>query len=348
MTDLTERDQRVLEAVVNDHIQSGEPVGSRTVSKRYGLKVSSATVRNIMADLEEMGYLYQPHTSAGRIPTEKGLRLYLDSLMKSKAIEEHERALIRKALVETQRDLKELLHRTTQLLSGLCRQAAVVLWPKLSLTRLKHIEFIRLRPNQIMVIVIAKTGLVQHTVMEWEEDIGQDELDKYGRYLNELFADVPLGEVKERILQELHQEKVLFDQLLSRALNLTSQVFQDAFNSSDVYIEGRTNLLNNPEFADVERMRRVLDAFEDKSRIIRLLDMTLQMSRGVHIILGPESELRELNEISLISSQYTRGGTPLGVVGVMGPMRMDYSRIIPIVEFTADLLGQLLEEHEGR
>lgn len=344
MSELTNRDERVLEAVVTDYIETGEPVGSRTISRRYGLKVSSATIRNVMSDLEEMGFLFQPHTSAGRVPTEKGLRFYLDSIMKFKALEVEERDLIRQAFQNTQTDVKDLLRRTSSILSKFCRQAGVVLWPRLSVARLKHIEFIRLRSHQIMVLLVSKSGLVHHHLLDWMEDIPQDELDKYGRYLNELLEDVPLGDVKQRILEEMRKEKVLFDQLYSRALQIIRRFFQSAMENSDVYIEGKTNLLNNPEFSDVERMRRLLEAFEDKSRIIHLLDTTLRSSKGLQIILGSESELRELKEISLVSSPYRRGDTLLGVLGVIGPTRMDYSRIIPVVEFTATLLSELLEE----
>lgn len=346
MNELNARDQLVLEAVVTDYIQSGEPVGSRTISKRYGIQVSSATIRNVMADLEEMGFLQQPHTSAGRIPTEKGLRYYLDSIMQFKVLENRERALIRSALLETQGDARELLQRTSQILSRLCQQAGVVLWPRLEASLFKRIEFIRLRRRQLMVILVSKTGLVHNRTLELEDDIRQEELDKYSRYVNDLLQDLHLGEVKERIVEEMKKEKVLFDELYSRALEITQRAFQSTFDSADVYIEGQTNLLNNPEFADLTRLRRLLEAFEDKTRIIRLLDMTLHKTRGSHIILGPESNLEELQEISLISSPYRRGNTLLGVLGVIGPLRMDYSRIIPVVEFTAGLLSQLLEEPE--
>jgi heat-inducible transcriptional repressor len=346
VSELNTRDQLVLEAVVTDYIESGEPVGSRTISKRYGIQVSSATIRNVMADLEEMGFLQQPHTSAGRIPTEKGLRFYLDSIIQFKALQDQERALIRDALQESGGDARELLQRTSQILSRFCWQAGVVLWPRLEATRFKRIEFIRLRRRHLMVILVSKTGLVHNRVLDLEVDIQQEELDKYSRYVNELLQDLHLGEVKARIVEELKKEKVLFDEIYSRALEITQQAFQSTFDNVDVYIEGQTNLLNSPEFADVTRLRRLLGAFEDKTRIIRLLDMTLNKSRGSRIILGPESNLEELQEISLISSPYKRGNTLLGVLGVIGPLRMDYSRIIPVVEFTAGLLSQLLDEPE--
>ena len=343
MSKLNQRDQTVLEAVITDYIETGEPVGSRTISKRSGMNISPATIRNVMADLEEMGLLQQPHTSAGRVPTAKGLRFYLDSIMQSKQLERQERALIRQALQFPQQDVKELLHQTSKLLSEFCQQAGVVLWPKLTVMRFKHIEFIRLSSTQIMVILISKSGLIHQTYIHWEEKADQEELDKFGRYIDELLQDVPLGKVKERVLEEMRSERVLFDQLISRALEMTHKAVQTTLENSDVYIEGQSHLFNNPEFADVQRMRRVLQTFEDKSRIIRLLDMTLRMSTGVQIIFGSDSELQGMQEMSLISSPYGRGDTPLGVLGVIGPLRMDYSRIIPVVEFTANLLTHLLE-----
>jgi len=342
--ELSERDQKVLEAVITDYIQTGEPVGSRTISKRYGLRVSSATIRNIMADLEELGLLYQPHTSAGRFPTEKGLRIYLDSIMHLQELANEQRTLIRKAYQQTTGNICETLHQTCRVLSQFCKQVGVVLWPRLSVSRFKHIEFIRLRRGQILVILIAKSGLVQHNLLLWDEDSSQDELDKYSRYLNELLHDLPLGEVKKRILEEMEKEKVLFDQLLSRALEISQEVFKSSLKESNLYIEGQVNLLNSAEFADVERMRGILEAFEDKSRVIRLLDMAFESSSGAHVTLGPESEWKELDQVSIISSPYRRGEVVLGVLGVIGPLRMDYSRIVPIVEYTAQLLSQQLEE----
>ncbi len=343
MIKLTQRDQIVLEAVITDYIETGEPVGSRTISKGGTMNVSPATIRNVMADLEELGLLFQPHTSAGRIPTVRGLRLYLDSIMRSRQLERKEREFIREALRTHPKDLNELLHRTSRILSQYCRQAGVVLWPKLNVTRFKHIEFIRVGPHHVMVILISKAGLIHQTYIEWAGEITQDELDKFGYYVNELLDDLPLSKVRERIVEEMRSEKALFDKLFSSALKFAQQAFQDTIEDSEIYIEGQTNLFDNPEFADVAMMRRILHTFEDKSRIIRLLDMTLKASSGIQIILGTENDLEELQEMSVISSPYGRGSNPLGALGVIGPLRMDYSRIIPVVEFTAKLLSQILE-----
>lgn len=349
MIELTQRDQIVLEAIINDYIETGEPVGSRTISKRGAMGVSPATIRNVMADLEEMGLLHQPHTSAGRIPTVKGLRLYLDSIMRSRQLGGPEKERIRVALHNRPLDMTELLRSTSRLLSQYCRQAGVVLWPKLSIASFQHIEFLRLGPFDIMVILISKAGLIHQTHIETKEEVTQAELDKYSLYINELLRNVPLSRVKERIREEMESEKALFDRLFSRALQMANRAIQFAIEDSEIYIEGKANLLDNPEFAHVEQMRRILEAFEDKGKMVRLLDETLKASSGIQIILGTEGELmRELEEMSLVSAPVRQGDTPLGVLGVLGPLRMDYSRIIPIVEFTAQFLSQILEFPDAR
>lgn len=347
MNDLSERDQRVLDAVISGYLKSGDPVGSRTVSKNYGGKVSSATIRNVMADLEEMGLLQQPHTSAGRVPTDRGLRLYLDSIIQLEQIDQQQQLLIRRAYEQTSGDIEDLLRRTSRVLSMFCRQAGVVLWPKSEATLFKHIEFIRLTPRQIMVILISKSGLVQHSLIDWDDVISQETLDKYSDQVNELLKGLPLGEVKARILEQMKDTKATFDQLFSQTLDIAQQALQTTLDNSNIYIEGQTNLLDSPEFSDVSRMRKLLQAFEDKSRLIRLLDTALNPGGRVRIILGPESEVQELEELSLISSTYSRGETVLGVLGVIGPLRMDYSRIIPIVDFTARALSKLLAEERN-
>ncbi len=344
MIGLTQRDQTVLEAIITDYIETGEPVGSRTISKRGVMNVSPATIRNVMADLEEMGLLHQPHTSAGRIPTVKGLRLYLDSIMRSRQLVGSEKDRIRDALQNRPQDIAQLLRGTSRLLSQYCRQAGVVLWPKQSIASFKHIEFLRLGPFDIMVILISKDGLIHQTHIESRDEISQGELDKHSLYINELLQNVPFSRVKQRIREEMESEKALFDRLFSMALQMANHAIQYAIEDSEIYIEGKTNLLDNPEFAHVEQMRRILQAFEDKSKMIRLLDETLKASTGIQIVLGAEGELLgEWQDMSLVSAPFRRGDTPLGVLGVIGPLRMDYSRIIPIVEFTAQFLSQMLD-----
>lgn len=333
----------MLEAIILEYIKSGMPVGSRAVAKRYGLNVSPATIRNVMADLEELGLLHQPHTSAGRIPTELGLRVYIDSIIKIQQLSVADRERIRRSYKTGASPVEELLKETSKVLSSFSRQAGVVLTPRLYQTVFRRIEFVRLRASMVMTILVSQAGIVHNTVFGIEEDISQEELDKYSRYLNSMLQDLTLDQVKARLLEEMKKEKVLFDRLLSKVLELSKKALQENIEDSELYIGGRTNLLDNPEFADVEQMRRIFDAFEEKSKIIDLLDKSMSAG-GVNIFIGSESELLDMESVSFVTSPYTSGGDILGTLGVIGPTRMDYSRIIPLVDYTAKLLSKMLEE----
>ena len=338
-----ERSRQVLEAVILEYIKNSMPVGSRAIARKYGLNVSPATVRNVMADLEDLGLLYQPHTSAGRVPTELGLRVYIDSIVKIQQLSVADRERIKRSYRGGVSRVEALLKETSKILSSFSKQAGVVLTPRFSHTVFKRIEFIRLRSNMVMTILISQSGIVHNTIFEMEEDISQDRLDKYGRYLNDMLHDLSLKQVKERLLDEMKKEKVLFDRLLSKALELSQKALEQKIGESELYIGGRTNLLDNPEFADVEQMRRIFTAFEEKSKIIDLLDKSMS-DEGVNIFIGSESELLDMESVSFITSPYARGDELLGTLGVIGPTRMDYSRIIPLVDYTAKLLSELLEE----
>jgi heat-inducible transcriptional repressor len=338
-----ERSRRVLEAVILEYIKGGVPVGSRAIAKRYGLSVSPATIRNVMADLEELGLLYQPHTSAGRVPTELGLRVYIDAILKIQQLSIADREQIRRSYRGGASRVEGLLQETSKVLSSFSRQAGLVLTPRLSHTVFKRIEFVRLRTSMVMTILVSQAGIVHNTVFEIKEDISQEELDKYGRYLNDMLQDLALHQVKARLLEEMKKEKVLFDRLLSKALELSQKALQENIENSELYIGGRTNLLDNPEFADVEQMRRIFNAFEEKSKIIDLLDKSMSAG-GVNIFIGSESELLDMESVSFITSPYASGDEVLGTLGVIGPTRMDYSRIIPLVDYTAKLLSKMLEE----
>ncbi len=338
-----ERSRRVLEAVILEYIKGGVPVGSRAIAKKYSLSVSPATIRNVMADLEELGLLYQPHTSAGRVPTELGLRVYIDAILKIQQLSIADREQIRRSYRGGVSRVEGLLQETSKVLSSFSRQAGLVLTPRLSHTVFKRIEFVRLRTSMVMTILVSQAGIVHNTVFEIKEDISQEELDKYGRYLNEMLQDLALHQVKARLLEEMQKEKVLFDRLLSKALELSQKALQEDIEDSELYIGGRTNLLDNPEFADVEQMRRIFNAFEEKSKIIDLLDKSMSAG-GVNIFIGSESELLDMESVSFITSPYASGDEVLGTLGVIGPTRMDYSRIIPLVDYTAKLLSKMLEE----
>jgi heat-inducible transcriptional repressor len=338
---LTARDREVLEAIITDYIQSAEPVGSRTVSKKYYIGLSPATIRNVMADLEEMGFLTQPHTSAGRVPTDRAFRFYVDSILAVRKLSLIDRDRIEMGLQEESGDINETMKRASSLLSLLSKQTGVVLAPRFGSNIFKHIEFIKLREKTILVIIVCKAGEVQNKLIESDEDMSQDELDKYSRYLTEIMGGLSLVEARRKILEELKKEKVLFDKLMYRALQLSQKALEDE-GEGDLYIEGKTNILQSPEFADLEKMRSLLQAFEEKTKIVKLLDKAL-FAQGIQIFIGAENEFNEMKDCSVIAAPYSRENFTLGTLGVIGPTRMDYSSIIPIVDYTARIVGKILE-----
>jgi heat-inducible transcriptional repressor len=344
--ELSQRAQTILAAVVSGYVTTAEPVGSRTISKLPHIDLSPATIRNVMADLEEMGYLTQPHVSAGRIPTARGLRFYVDSILKVRELDEELKQRIRRALTPPpdHADLGEILKSASQALSELSQNVAVVAAPNPEHEVFRHMEFILLEPGVILVVFVAKSGGVQNRVITAEPEITQEDLDKYTRYLNELLCDLTLSEVKERVAREMSREKVRFDAVLSRALALGNRALQQAeAGGGEVYVEGQANLLDLPEFQDISRLRRIFRAFEEKSTILRLLEKAM-MAQGLQIFLGAESQIEELEDLGAVTAAYGDSERPLGALGVIGPTRMDYSKVIPIVDYTARMVSRILEE----
>ena len=261
---MTERDRKVLQAIIMNYIQTAQPVGSRIVSKKSKMGLSPATIRNVMADLEEIGFLVQPHTSAGRVPTDRAFRFYVDSILNMRRLTPEEREQIEKSLQEESLGINEIMKRTSHLLSLLSRQTGVILAPRFGSKIFKHLEFIKLRDKRLLVIIVSKTGEVQNKVIEADEELYQDELDKYGRYLTEIMGGLSLTEAKHKIMEELKKEKVLFDKLMYRALQLSQKALEDE-GEGNLFIEGTTNIMQSPEFADMEKMRVLIQAFEEKT-----------------------------------------------------------------------------------
>lgn len=340
MTDISERNKLILEAIIEDYISTAEPVGSRAVTKRHGLTLSPATVRNVMADLEEMGFLVSPHTSAGRVPTDKAYRFYVDSLLAVRRIDKAERERIRKRYVGAGRDIGAVLHETSRLLSSVSHYTGIVLAPRFSATIFRHIEFVKLGGRRILAILVADNGAVQNRLIESDEEFSSEELIRMSNYLNELLVGVPVGQVRTRMLEEMRNEKVLYDKLLARALQFSEQSLND--DGAQIFIEGQTNILEQPEFADSRRMRDLFRAFEEKNQLVGLLDRCLD-AQGVQIFIGAETHLSQMEGLSIITSTYLTGKNTLGVLGVIGPTRMGYAKVIPIVDYTAKLVSRLLE-----
>ncbi len=338
---LNERSRKILEAIIEDHIASAEPVGSRTITRRQGIDLSPATVRNVMSDLEEMGYLVAPHTSAGRIPTEKGYRFYLDSLLQIRSLTAQQKERIRRYYRRRGLRADDLLREAGRVLSNISHYTGIVMAPQITTSVFRHIEFVRLSHGRILVIFVSDSGLVQNKIIEGEGRLSQQDLEQLNNYLNRTFAGQSLNQIKKKLLAEMSQDKALYDQLLSRSMRL----FQAALNeegSREVFIEGVSRMLEQPEFFDLARMKRLFKAFEQKSMLVEFLDKC-QQSQGVQIFIGSETEYPEIEGCSLIAATYRSGGNTIGTLGVIGPTRMAYSQVIPVVDYTAQLVGQLLE-----
>ena len=337
---LNDRSKQILEAIIEDYIATAEPVGSQTITRRHPMQLSPATVRNVMADLEEMGFLASPHTSAGRVPTDKAYRFYVDSLLEVRRVAREEREEIRRRCQLAGRDVGSVLKETSRLLSSVSHYTGIVAAPRFASNVFRHIEFVKLGGKRLLAVLVSRNGTVQNKIIETEAEFDGGELVRMANYLNELLAGLTIGQVRQRILEEMENEKTRYDMLMSRALALSQQTLDE--NGAELFIEGQANILEQPEFADLARMKEIYRTFEEKGQLLGILDRCLD-APGVHIFIGSESPLGQLAGMSLITSTYMTGKNTMGVLGVVGPTRMGYAKVIPIVDYTARLVSKLLE-----
>jgi heat-inducible transcriptional repressor len=337
---LTERSKQILEAIIEDYIATAEPVGSRTVIEKHGLHLSPATVRNVMAELEEMGFLASPHTSAGRVPTDKAYRLYVDTLLEVRRVPREEREKIRQRCSLTGRNIGTVLRDTSLMLSSVSHYMGIVAAPRFAANVFRHIEFVKLGGRRILAILVSQNGTVQNRLVEADEELAGPDLTRMANYLNELLQGLTLGQVKQRLLTEMRSEKTMYDTLLAKALRLSQQTLGEY--GAEVFIEGQANILEQPEFADVTLMQEIFRTFEEKGQLLSLLDRCLA-AQGINIFIGAETHLDRITGMSLITSTYMTGKNTFGVLGVIGPTRMGYAKVIPIVDYTARLVSKLLE-----
>lgn len=342
MESLAERDTRVLKTVVVQYIATGEPVGSRTVAKLSGLNLSPASIRNLMLDLEERGFLRQPHTSAGRLPTALGFRYYVDHILPVQELAPRMQKQIKNALALPEVEPQELFRHASRVLSAVSGHPALVLAPRPQGMRLKHIQFISMGGDGVLTVLVAQDHQVQTRFVRSTIRYTQAQLDRFSQYLNELCQNLTLAETRRQILARMEEDKHLFDKIVSQALSLSRQALQNE-EEEELYIEGTSQILDYPEFTeDVEKIRALFKAFEEKHHLITLLDQTLA-SQGVQIIISPDEQFPEM-QLSVVASSYSGDHTPVGSLGVIGPMRMDYGRVIPIVRYTANMVTNLLKK----
>ncbi len=341
MSDLQERKRQVLYAVVHDFIMTASPVGSNQVAKIKGINLSPATIRTVMAELEERGFLKRPHLSSGRIPTDVGYRFYVDQLVKLTPISDKEQAEIKSRVESGNIQIDEILKDACRVVSDRANQMGLAIAPPPDERGFQHIQFCKLKGNLVLAIFVSSSGIVENKIIELREPIKQSELDRMHNYLNELLRGLTITKVRQEILLEMKREQVQYDELLSRALILGNWVLSQ--DHRDVHIGGQSHLCSAPEFADLEKMQQILNALEEKTLIIKMLDQCAS-TPGVKIFIGDEVACPEINGLTLITSVYSDSDGNCGVLGVIGPTRMNYARIIPLVEFTSKMLTNVLQE----
>jgi heat-inducible transcriptional repressor len=342
---LSERAQRLLKALIENYIRDGQPVGSRTLSRAAGLSLSSATIRNVMADLEDLGFVASPHTSAGRVPTDKGYRLFVDTLLKLKPLQHEEIEDIERRLgSDSANNGRSLVQTVSQMLSSVTRMAGLVTLPNPNYIALSQIEFISLSENRALAIMVMSNREVQNRVVQLDRQYSSEELRRAANYLNDAFSGRSLPEVRAQLLAQLQETRQHMDQLMQDAIQMAQKVFAAA-NTKDGDVEyviaGETNLMGFAELSNVDRLRRLFEAFNEKHDILRLLDSCLR-AEGIQIFIGQESGYRILDDISVVTAPYMLDNKVVGVLGIIGPTRMAYERVIPIVDITAKLLGSAL------
>lgn len=339
MTEINARAKRVLHAVVSEYLATGTAVGSHTITRRYDLDVSAATVRTVMSDLEGIGLLRHEHTSAGRIPTDRGLRYYVDTLLRVRSPSVADQETFRNLLVGAGSDPVELVQRTSRILGELSHLAVVVQMPRKESDALSHVEFMRLSDRQLLVVFVTTSGQIQNKLVPLDAPVSDGELDQIGRYLNGMLAGLTLGEVRTKVAQERESARAEHDLLAKRALEFAAAVVPQQPQLDDVRVEGQSRLVQPTD--DAERLKRLLRVLEEKDRIVQLLDRTLT-APGCCVFIGSEANLEDFSDMSVVAATYGGDDRPLGAIGVIGPSRMNYSKVISLVDFTADVITEAL------
>lgn len=336
--DLKDRKLKILHAIIQDYISNAEPVGSRTIAKNYNLGISPATIRNEMADLEEMGFLEQPHTSAGRIPSDKAYRIYVDQLMKvdklNKVIEE----TISQEYKEYAGEIEKLISHTSKILSHFTNYTSLALTPQLYEPSIKHIQLMPLQEDKILMVIISREGVVKNIAIKMEYSIEDETLNKFSNILNQCLKGSNIFQVEEEVIKTLTE----LDRKESILLQKLMPVIRETLSTQEnvrVYSDGITNIFNFPEFKDIQRAKDFIDLWEKKNMLAQLL--STNKSEGIHIIIGEENNVDEMKEYSLITATYHLNDKVLGTLGVIGPTRMQYSRVVALLNYLTKQLNDL-------
>ena len=339
---LDERKYLILQAIIDDYILTALPVGSRTISRKSGVGYSPATIRNEMSDLEELGYLAQPHTSAGRVPSYKAYRLYVDHLMKTVKLSPDERERMHEHLVDKSKRVEGVIRAAANVLSDATKYTSMIVAPKLGTLRIKHVQLVPVAERTALMIIVTSAGIVKDTVINIPDDLDADELYSISRMLTQKLADQPLEGVRQAFA-EILRDTVDNRRLLGEALMVIERRLESE-DQADVIIGGSSNLLGYPEYADINKARNFLTVLESKDTIRRLLSRDGGME--VSIRIGPENQVPELDDCSIVTASYRVGDHSNGTLGIIGPTRMNYNRVISVLDFMSRALSDVLSEYK--
>ncbi|MCL2766273.1 MAG: heat-inducible transcriptional repressor HrcA [Peptococcaceae bacterium] len=337
---MDERKQKVLLAIVHDYIATAEPVGSRTVAKKYKLGVSPATIRNEMADLEELGYIVQPHTSSGRIPSERGYRYYVDFLMRKHDLSKDEISLIEHEYQVKVSDIGQVIHTTGALLSQLTHYTALVMPPRIGISMLKHVQIVSMRQNHAMVVAVMDNGTVQHQMIEIPDSITVLDMETISGVLNAKLQGLSMKSIKMGLIREIYSELARHRHVLDLVMTLLHDNL--APDEDKIYLGGVLNILNQPEFHNVEKIKTMLSIMEQEKLLCEILDDGVE-DEGVTVRIGGEIVNWNITECSMITAPYSLGGRKIGKLGVLGPTRMEYAKVISVVDYLTKYLSMTLE-----
>jgi heat-inducible transcriptional repressor len=347
VTTSNKRKSSILEALTRLYIDTAHPVSSSLIKERFSLSISSATIRNILADLEELGYIIQPHTSSGRIPTDKGYRFYIDSLMKRQSLKDGEKRKLKQACLSSARKTQEIIDKTSEILAEISQEAAINFFFNLNESVLKHIELINISLLKVLVILITDSGIVRNYIVNLNEPMSASELQRISNFLNENLRDVSLVDIKQKLYTLLNRQNLVYMQLAHEACRIfdaleTDEIFEKDY---DIHQDGINNIMNQPEFCNVECLRDILDVLESKDRLAEILRASLEPNFSrVKVMIGKENSFKGLQNCSLITAGYKIKDKTVGLLGLLGPTRMAYARMLPLVEYMAEVMTETLTD----
>ncbi|MCR4429836.1 MAG: heat-inducible transcriptional repressor HrcA [Tepidanaerobacteraceae bacterium] len=338
---LDERKMKILSAIIDDYIATAEPIGSRTIARKYHIGISPATIRNEMADLEELGYLSQPHTSAGRIPSNKGYRFYVDFLMPSRKLDDYEQSIIKRLLKKRAKELEELIEEAGKVISKLTSYTAIILGPQLESSRLKHVQIIRLEEKKGLMIIVTNYSTVSHHIIEIPQNLTDSDLQRISNALNSSLAGKALEDITQDVMNSIKDDMIEYDNVLNFLLDLLMENLDDTKENNRVYASGSSKMLEFPEFRDVERARNFLSLMEKHDLIIRALKTSCKPN-NITVTIGSENPWSEFQELSIVTTGFFVEDKNLGICGIIGPTRMEYSRVFSILEKVTDYLNKAI------